>query len=387
MINKELELYLHIPFCKSKCRYCDFLSAPQEETVKKLYIEMVIKEISQKAPGYRDCMVTSVFLGGGTPSTLADNEINRIMSALYKGFQIQKDAEITIEANPGTLNRQKLEEYKIAGINRLSLGLQSTYNAELALLGRIHSYEEFKDNFALARDCGFQNINIDLMSALPRQTLETWQHTLERVVKLEPEHISAYSLIIEEDTPFYTDYLEECEQRERGEVPQILPSEEVEREMYYLTQKLLMQAGYQRYEISNYAKEGKVCRHNIGYWIGKNYLGLGLGAASYIEGKRFSNTRDLQKYLNADFKSEDEWTLSQRECMEEFMFLGLRIKEGISSKEFSRRFGLPLEVIYGDVIRDLENQALLSATESGFMLTERGVDISNYVMAKFLLEK
>lgn len=387
MINKELELYLHIPFCKSKCRYCDFLSAPESENGKKHYVEMLQKEIKEKAPNYKDYVITTIFIGGGTPSSLEDGQISSILASVFESYQVEKDAEITIEANPGTLTPSKLVEYKNAGVNRLSIGLQSANNEELALLGRIHSYEEFKDNFVLARKCGFENINVDLMSALPGQTLSTWEQTLERIIQLNPEHISAYSLIIEEDTPFYTDYLDDCERRDRGEVPQLLPSEEVEREMYYLTQKLLMQSGYQRYEISNYAKEGKVCRHNVGYWTVKNYLGLGLGASSYIEGMRFSNTRELKTYLYAGFKSEDERALSQKECMEEFMFLGLRMQEGISAKEFLARFGVTLETIYGRIVSELEDQSLLCSTECGYKLTERGVDVSNFVLAQFLLDE
>ncbi|RDU22665.1 oxygen-independent coproporphyrinogen III oxidase [Anaerosacchariphilus polymeriproducens] len=389
-MNKELELYLHIPFCKSKCKYCDFLSAPAQEDVKIFYVETLLKEIRQKSYIYKDYKVTSIFFGGGTPSILERNEIKKIMKVMYQEFTIEKDAEITIEANPGTLTYEKLNEYVMSGINRLSLGLQSTYNEELVLLGRIHTFEEFEENYDLARACGFRNINIDLMSALPRQTLETWKHTLKRIINLNPEHISAYSLIIEEGTPFFIQYQEDCKRREKGEKPIILPSEETERNMYYLTKKLLSQAGFQRYEISNYSKPGKECRHNIGYWTDKFYLGLGLGAASYIEGTRFSNTSILSNYLETDFKAYDVVELTSKESMEEFMFLGLRMICGVSMNKFYNKFHRSMEEIYGDVIQELQKdgliQLLLKQGEKIIKLTEIGLDVSNYVLSRFIIE-
>lgn len=390
MINKELQLYLHIPFCKSKCKYCDFLSAPAQDDVKRLYVEILLQEIRKKSYSYKDYKVTSIFFGGGTPSLLEESAIKKIMKVLYETFDIAEDAEITIEANPGTLTYDKLNEYLVSGINRLSLGLQSTYNEELVLLGRIHTFEEFEENYKLARLCGFHNINIDLMSALPGQTMETWKHTLERIIKMNPEHISTYSLIIEENTPFFNEYQEDCKRRDRGETPISLPDEETERNMYYLSKELLNQAGYKRYEISNYSKPGKECRHNIGYWTDKFYLGIGLGAASYIEGTRFSNTSSLPNYLAADFKAYDVIELTSKESMEEFMFLGLRMMQGVSMKQFYNKFQKSMEEIYGGVLCELEKeglaQSLIKQGEKIIKLTELGLDISNYVLSRFIIE-
>lgn len=386
MKNKELELYIHIPFCIKKCNYCDFLSAPGKDEARKLYLETLVKDMKQKSLLYEDYMVTSIFIGGGTPSVLEAEEIKSLMTALYESFQINDLAEITIEANPGTLTYEKLMTYKTCNINRLSLGLQSANNRELKLLGRIHTYEDFKESFDLARKCGFSNINVDIMSALPEQTTATWKGTLENVIQLDPEHVSAYSLIIEENTPFYETYIEDNKQRERGNSPQILPREETEREMYYLTQELLTAEGYQRYEISNYAKQGRECQHNIGYWTGKEYLGLGLGAASYIAGRRFKNISDLQLYCKENFYPEEEIVLSPKEQMEEFMFLGLRMIRGVSKSRFYRLFQKSMDRVYNQEIESLKKEGLLFIRGDFVGLTTKGLDVSNYVLAQFLLE-
>lgn len=383
--EKELELYVHIPFCVQKCLYCDFLSMPVDESVRRHYVNKVIEEIEQKAENYSAYGVTSIFLGGGTPSILSGTQIAEIMESLQKNFCIEKDAEITIECNPGTLTQQKLMAYKKAGINRLSMGLQSASNHELKKLGRIHSFEEFLHNYDLVRKCGFDNVNVDIMSALPGQTVADWEYTLREVLKLRPEHISAYSLIIEEGTPFYQKYEADEQRREEGEEPLILPSEETERAMYQLTGELLRQKGYEQYEISNYAKKGKECRHNIGYWTRKNYLGLGLGSASLIENVRFSNTSDLQEYLNGNFEPQGKEVLERKEQMEEFMFLGLRMRKGISRKDFLENFNVEMEAVYGEVIKKMVAQGLLKQREGQIFLTEEGISVSNYVMSEFLL--
>ena len=384
--EKELELYIHIPFCVQKCYYCDFLSMPVDETVRRHYVNQLIREIEQKAEYYRDYNVTSVFLGGGTPSILEGNQTAEIMEALQQNFTIEKDAEITIECNPGTLNRQKLSAYKNAGINRISMGLQSANNQELKNLGRIHTFEEFLQNYDLVRKTGFENVNVDLMSALPGQKVSDWERTLKEVLKLRPEHISAYSLIIEEGTPFYQKYEEDEMRREAGECPLILPTEEAEREMYFLAKKMLLEKGYERYEISNYAKKGKECRHNIGYWTRKNYLGLGLGSASLVENVRFSNTSDLNEYLNGKFEPEEREVLARKEQMEEFAFLGLRMMSGINRKEFVRAFGVEIEAVFGEVIQKMIDKGLLLQQAGNIFLTEEGISVSNYVMSEFLLE-
>lgn len=382
MATEKLQLYLHIPFCVRKCAYCDFLSFPAAEEIRKEYVNVLIRQIQQS--GLEKRQVSSVFFGGGTPSILAGEEVARLMEAVRASFCLMDDAEITMEANPGTLDQEKLTLLKRAGMNRLSIGLQSANENELKILGRIHSLDQFLENYRAARMAGFDNINVDLMSALPGQTVESWRETLERVLALEPEHISAYSLIVEEGTPFYQRYREEVRRREEGEECKLLPSEEEERQMYHETEKILSEAGYKRYEISNYAKPGYECRHNIGYWRRREYLGLGLGAASFMGKERFCMTRDLDAYLKGDFEKKERQLLSRQEEMEEFMFLGLRLKAGIHKMEFEREFGEDYQKIYGDVTRKMEGLGLLETVDEWVRLTERGMDVGNYVMAEFL---
>lgn len=383
-MKKELELYIHIPFCVRKCAYCDFLSASAgEETIEK-YVKALIREIyahRDKAEIYK---VVTIFLGGGTPSVLSGKQMGRILKALHEVFEIDENAEISMEANPGTVTGDNLKEYKDAGINRISFGLQSADNDELRLLGRIHTFEEFTESYRLAREAGFDNINVDLISAIPKQTLESWEKTLQAVRNLNPEHISAYSLIIEEGTPFAKIYGEGCP----GEKD--LPNEEEERLIYKKTEEWLFKAGYHRYEISNYAKEGKECRHNLGYWERKNYLGIGLGASSLMENVRYSNTTNLENYLaNSDRLQEvqeEKEELTATEQMEEFIFLGLRKIEGIREEDFYRCFGKTLQACYGENINRLIKEGLLVNEQKTLRLTEKGIDISNYVFAEILCE-
>ena len=384
-MKKELELYIHIPFCVKKCAYCDFLSGPQDEETIEEYVISLLEEIQAhglKKEFVSNYEVTSIFIGGGTPSVLASSQIKQVMQTLYDVFHIKQDAEITIEANPGTVTREKLLTYRACGINRISFGLQSSNNEELKLLGRIHSYEEFLESFSLARECGFDNINVDLISAIPKQTVASWEETLQKVIVLQPEHISAYSLIVEEGTPFAKVYGEGCP----GEPD--LPSEEDERTIYYRTEELLKAAGYHRYEISNYAKEGKECRHNLGYWERKEYLGIGLGSASLIDNTRYKNTDDLTCYMKHARKlnaiQEDIQVLSQKEQMEEFMFLGLRKMKGISETEFKDCFDIEVDKYYGDQLDKLEREELLERKDECIRLTSRGIDISNYVLSEFI---
>ena len=420
-----LELYIHIPFCVRKCAYCDFLSFPSGEEERERYVERLTEEIEEAGAVSGDYVVTAIFLGGGTSSVLAPEQTERILQAVKENFYVAEDAEITTEVNPGTADKEKLKAWKQVGINRLSFGLQSAENKELQFLGRIHTMEEFLESYQAAREAGFDNINIDLMSALPGQTVSSWEKTLRTVAALQPEHISAYSLIIEEGTPFYQlfgeDEDKQEEQRRRKElgVPE-LPDEDAERRMYYDTEQILKEAGYHRYEISNYAKPGYECRHNKGYWTGTEYLGLGLGASSYIsirrkdgsdakisasgeEGRqerwleRRSNVRDFKTYLSfgrEDFKAgrqiEEREALTEQARMEEFMFLGLRLTEGISEAEFFRRFSCTLEAVYGKVLDELGRQGLIERYEregaAFWRLTRRGIDVSNYVLAEFLME-
>lgn len=380
-----MELYIHIPFCVRKCEYCDFLSFAAGKEQQGEYVKELITEIrSWKDRG--DVSVSSVFIGGGTPSILEGSQIFEIIKAVREEYVLTEDAEITLEANPGTLNKEKLEWYRKAGINRLSLGLQSARNTELKMLGRIHTWEEFLESFHLAREAGFMNLNVDLMSALPGQSTAAWEDTLKKVIELEPEHISAYGLIVEEGTPFYDQYAGELKKQEAGEKCQYLPSEEEERCMYQKTVEILKQYGYERYEISNYAKAGKECRHNCGYWLRKEYKGFGLGAASLIKNQRYSNTRDMKIYLTGKWQEEIIEELSLENQMEETMFLGLRMMKGVSRKNFETCYGVPVEEIYGQVLRKMYDAGLLLEENGWIKLTEKGIDISNYVFADFLLD-
>ena len=342
--KRELELYFHIPFCVKKCLYCDFLSAPADEKTKERYMEALIRETSERAGDYRDYRVVSVFVGGGTPSSVEAKLLARLLGIVSESYDIAEDAEITVEVNPGTAEKNALRIYREAGVNRLSIGLQSADDNELARIGRIHTFEQFLETYRIARACGFTNINVDLMSALPGQTLRDYMGTLETVLALEPlpEHISAYSLILEEGTALY-------EMNRDGVLD--LPDEECDRLMYEKTAKLLGRAGYHRYEISNYAKRGFECVHNCGYWRRREYLGLGIGAASLVGDCRFKNGDSLEAYLSDPLgQQEERQKLTEEEKMEEFMFLGLRMTEGISLREFRDAFGRELEEIYETVI-------------------------------------
>lgn len=372
-----LELYVHIPFCVRKCQYCDFLSGPSDEETKDRYIEALLKEI-RAAEHTEDYEIVSVFIGGGTPSALKAEAIASIMRTLREQFFFCEDAEVTIEANPGTVDLEKLTIYRNVGINRLSLGLQSTDAEELKLLGRIHSYEEFLKSYEWAREAGFSNINIDLMFAIPGQTGEAWRQHLYQVAELNPEHISAYSLIIEEGTPFAEQNLD-------------LPDEDTEYQMYEDTAEILERYGYRQYEISNYAKQGYMCRHNAGYWQRLEYLGFGLGASSLYGGMRFSNTHQMQEYLkesrNPDQIRKDVTVLSRNEQIEEFMFLGLRMTEGISEKNFEENFNVRLMDIYGDILQKYEETGFMEHIETKWRLTRKGIHVSNHILADFLLDE
>lgn len=381
---KELELYLHIPFCVKKCNYCDFLSAPAEEETRAAYVDALLEEI-RGFEDPEDYEVVTVFFGGGTPSILPSQEIFRIMEALREKFSFRKGAEITLEANPGTVDKEKLSCYKKAGINRLSFGLQSADAEELKKLGRIHTWEKFLESFQLAREAGFSNINVDLMSALPGQTKESWEKTLRQVLALQPEHISAYSLIIEEGTPFYQLYEKDVERRDAGEEPELLPSEEEERAMYEATGRILKEQGYLHYEISNYAKPGRECRHNLGYWQRRDYLGFGLGASTLLNPVRYKNTEDLEAYLGGDFSKKEFFVLTKDNQIEETMFLGLRVLEGVSKEKFREQFSCELRVVYRKELEKLEQEGLLEEEGDFVRLTSRGIDLSNPVLAEFLL--
>ena len=359
-MNGGMELYLHMPFCVRKCAYCDFLSFPTDQETQNLYTRRLREDIDAMGKKYGDIPVDTIFIGGGTPS-VPD-------SALIVGM----------EANPGTVTREKLTDYRRAGINRLSFGLQSANDRELKLLGRIHTWAEFLESFHLARECGFTNINIDLMSALPGQTRESWKDTLKRVTDLNPEHISAYSLIIEDGTPFGEKYGSE-------EGRKLLPDEDSEREMYHETKRFLRDCGYERYEISNYAKPGRACRHNIGYWTGLPYLGLGLGASSYMDGCRFAVNSDMKQYLEEKpGMFTDVEKLTKKDMEEEFFYVGLRMTAGVSLPEFERRFGVSAKDVYPGLMEMFVEEKAAVFQGDRFVLTDYGLDVSNYIMAQFL---
>lgn len=453
----KISLYLHFPFCVRKCQYCDFLSAPGDERTRARYRKALEREIrswnlnrrlltnstvqtrsmlridSEQCESENDQLqVDTIFFGGGTPSLMSPEQLSSLMTAIRETMTVDPDAEITLECNPGTVDEEKLRAFRKAGINRLSMGVQSFRDEELRLLGRIHTAEEAENCVRDARKAGFQNISIDLMSALPGQTYEEWMYSLEKAVSLQPEHISAYSLILEDGTPLKRDY-------EAGKLPEV-PDEDLDRKMYHDTKTFLAGYGYHRYEISNYAKDGFESRHNSGYWMEHPYLGVGLGAASYFvlrDGRRirWNDTRDFEKYCGFWEQAEPEtcgkrkktaecmmgahdsgdeeksWVygeegcrdsydgfdpsnkcdvyenfenLSTRDQMAEFMFLGLRRMEGVSARRFAERFGTTLEDVYGDVIRRYLDLGFLLWHGDRLALTDHGIDVSNTVMADFL---
>ena len=412
--KKPLGLYLHIPFCVQKCRYCDFLSGKGSREEMEEYTEALVKEIrayktfrlkeEQKNVGVeqeqkvtfvteeisqntkewqKQFEVQTIYFGGGTPSILPAGAIVRCLDAIRENFTVSDMAEITLEMNPGTVTREKLKAYKQVGINRLSIGLQSVREDELKLLGRIHTFAQFQECFTMAREEGFENISVDLISGLPGQTKEAFLESLHTVKNLGAEHISVYSLIIEEGTPFYELYGEEGSRREE------LISEEIDREFYELTKQELAKAGYIRYEFSNYAREGFESRHNSSYWTGVDYLGLGLGASSYFLSERFHNTANKSEYVqnaaNPEKLRQEVHCLSKEEQMEEFMFLGLRLCKGISKTKFEKKFGKNIEEVYGNVLKRLIGLDVLLEAGDCIALTDFGIDVSNQVLAEFLL--
>ena len=471
-MEQNLSLYLHIPFCVRKCLYCDFLSGPQSADMQEQYVEALCREIQETSPEYREYQVVSVFIGGGTPSVLLPEQTIRIMETLKSCFILTNTCEISMEMNPGTVTPEKMNAYRACGINRISIGLQSANDGELKALGRIHTCADFLKAYEMAVEAGFTNINVDLMSAIPEQTLKSYQETLQKVLALQPQpvHISAYSLIVEEGTPFYEQELN-------------LPDEETERRMYEITDDILRNAGYHRYEISNYAKAGKECVHNKVYWQRGNYLGLGIGSASLIQNVRFHNVTDIWSYVNlmlgensigneienaskehgekfqveedclkkgnaekeqvekltaekeqvekvnAEIENvkkdnieknsaeegnteknnmesgnaacpdkniigrvkklrEEVQELPIEEQMEEFMFLGLRMMEGVSERRFFENFGRRFEEVFPGVIEKHEKLGLLEVTGEEFVhlkLTSHGIDVSNQVFVDFML--
>ena len=438
--RRELSLYVHIPFCKEKCSYCDFLSFGNcGYRLQRQYIDELKNEIMLYEDISYMYQIKSIFFGGGTPSYIDSAWIVEIMDVIRNTFVLEEDVEITIEGNPDSLSRKHLADYKKAGINRLSIGLQSANSDSLKRLNRVHNYDQFVAAFNSARQAGFDNINVDIMSGLPGEGMEDYVHTLAKVVEMSPEHISAYSLIVEEGTPL----------SENHTLLEMMPSEELDRQMYGRTKTLLKNCGYCRYEISNYAKPGYECKHNLVYWTGGEYLGLGLGASSYMkvwvsekECKtiRFHGVENLNEYIgrfsgcegikedsytglyheledvdsdydylyditeNASYNIEqykqledsaflefirdyyrDLYFCKRKDEMEEMMFLGLRLMKGISKKEFYERFLVSIESIYGSVIDKYLKNGMLLEKDGYIALSDAGIDVSNVIMAEFML--
>ncbi len=381
-ISSPVSLYVHIPFCVRKCRYCDFLSGPVPSALRDRYLAALNRELKETGRLIGAVRVDSIFLGGGTPSLLTPGELDTLMSTVRAEYRVLPDAEITMECNPGTADAAKLGAYRELGINRISIGVQSFREEELRLLGRIHSADEARRCIEDAGRAGFSNINLDLMSALPGQSPEQWMESLREAVRLKPNHISAYSLILEEGTEFWD------MSRREGELPPF-PDDETDRFMYHETKRFLAEHGYERYEISNYARAGFESRHNNGYWTGHAYLGFGAGAASYLGDVRWNHVRNLETYCRGVEASEcsvlqEIEHLTRKDRMAEFMFLGLRRMEGVSEEEFGERFGAELSDVYGPVVRKYLEWNLLEKCGGRVRLTDRGIDISNRIMADFL---
>ena len=384
--KQDLGLYVHLPFCVKKCRYCDFLSAPATKEMQKKYCEALLKEIESYGFAAEQYKIRTIYFGGGTPSLLEEEWIGRILEKICHTFSDidKKQIEITLEVNPGTVNRAKWKAYEQMGINRISIGLQSSHDEELKLLGRVHFYSDFLQCYEDARAQYFSNISVDIMSALPGQTIDTYRKTLERVVELKPEHISSYSLIVEPETEFWQEYGPGMPKEN------VLPDEDTDRKMYILTKEILKASGYDRYEISNYAIPGFESKHNSSYWTGVSYIGLGLGASSYFQGKRYCNCSHMEQYLQCasqkEKRVEQVEVIGRKEEMEEFMFLGLRMTKGIENAKFLQRFQEDIYTVYGSVIERLKKKNLLQENGTNIWLTDYGIDVSNSVLSEFLLD-
>lgn len=362
-------LYIHIPFCRQKCRYCDFVSFTGMENMTERYIEALKNE----AEKYRGQPVDTIFLGGGTPTVLTAEQLTAVTKICFDYFDVQSNYEFTVEANPGTLDDSKITAMLAGGVNRISVGVQSFNDGELQKIGRIHNAETAYNTICHLKKMGFNNINIDIMTALPSQTRESLAKTLKTAVSLPVTHISAYSLIIEDGTPLERDY-------SQGRLT--LPDEDTDRLMYADTVEILKDNGFLRYEISNFARDGFKCRHNIKYWTGEKYIGLGAAAHSYDGEKRYFNTSDIDAYINGAVS--EETALTKDDKISEFIITGLRMEDGISESTFLERFGVEIQDIYGRELSKFVNLGLLSYKNGRYALTSRGIDISNSILCEFV---
>ncbi|MCM0648836.1 radical SAM family heme chaperone HemW [Clostridium swellfunianum] len=374
-MDKNTALYIHIPFCKRKCAYCDFPSFAGKESLMLDYTKALCEEIDYRV----DKKIDTIFIGGGTPTYLSLEALKLLKNSMDK-LDKSKDLEFTAEGNPESFSIEKLQLFKEMGVNRLSIGLQASQDTLLKALDRVHNLEQFLKAYNSARELGFKNINVDLMFGLPNQTVEQWKETLEKVADLGVEHISCYSLIIEEGTPFY-------KMNSKGKL--LLPEEESERQMYEYAIEFLKSKGYEQYEISNFAKKGLECRHNMIYWNLEDYYGCGSGASSYLNSIRYRNTDSIEKYIYMMEEKNnaciEEHKNSTEDDMEEFMFMGLRKLKGISEKEFEERFSVPIEYIYNKVINKFTNNKLLIREKGRLYLSKEGIQLSNQVMCEFIL--
>ncbi|CCQ97576.1 Oxygen-independent coproporphyrinogen III oxidase [[Clostridium] ultunense Esp] len=376
---KDLGIYIHIPFCNSKCYYCDFVSFPHKDDRIDEYIEYLLGEIKEYKELLKEYIVKTIFIGGGTPSYIGGQHIGRILEYIYKNFNVEALEEVTIETNPGTLNREKLKLYKEYGINRISIGVQSLNDNLLKNIGRVHTSVDFYRNFDLIRNLNFKNVNVDLMFGLPNQTMEDCKETLEKITKLDIEHISYYSLILEENTLMDKWYKE-------GKIR--LPEEETERDMYHFGINFLKDQGYKHYEISNFAKDGLECKHNLFYWQLKPYIGFGLAAHSNLKDKRYWNYSNFKDYYNSldenRFPIDGEETINREMAIAEYLIMGLRLIEGVNKNDFFNRFKIKVEDLYEELLIKYKEQGLLYIDDEWIRFTPKGLDLSNIVYVDIL---
>lgn len=389
MRRKQIGLYIHIPFCKQKCSYCDFCSYAEKQNLISKYIKCLLQEIKEVGINNRADFengkddlfsIKTIYIGGGTPSLIESKYIVQIMKEIKSNFELDENVEITIEVNPGTVTLEKLEDYNKAGINRLSIGLQSTHEHLLKEIGRIHTYLDFLDTYRFAREAGFENINVDLMIGLPNQTLAEVQDSIEEIVSMEPEHISVYSLILEESTPLFKKVEDGLE----------LPDEELERKMYWTVKQTLEANGYNHYEISNFAKQNYESKHNLDCWSQKEYIGFGVAAHSYTNGIRYSNIENLEQYIKnyEEDKTEENLIFHEKQDMEamqkEYMLLGLRKIDGVSIQDFKIKFVANPVFLYHDKLEKLVNEDLIEIDGDQIKLTNKGLDLANIVWEEFV---
>lgn len=387
---KNVGLYIHIPFCKKKCEYCDFKSYSGKEALIDKYMKWLKYELKEVGEGNRLdyenkldklAIVKTIYIGGGTPSIIDEKYISEIMNIIKENYTLSDDAQITIEVNPGTVTENKLDVYKRSGINRLSIGLQETHNDILKSLGRIHTYEEFLNTYNLARKVGFENINVDLMLGLPKQSITDIEESVQKIINLKPEHISVYSLIIEEGTSFYS-------KLENNEL--VLPEDEDERKMYWLVKKMLEENGYTHYEISNFAKKGFESKHNLACWNQEEYIGFGVAAHSYTNNVRYSNIDSIEEYIkNFEENNEtDNFIFHEKQTasskMKEFMMLGLRKINGVAIQDFKNKFGANPIFVYRKELEKLVNEELVEIDGDYIKLTNKGLDLANLVWEEFV---